>query len=161
MFLGIISDTHGNAPLVFEAVHQFKKFHVSQIIHCGDIGTAEVVRLFTEIPTDFVFGNCDTMRETLKQVILESGQKCHGDFGSLTREGKKIAFLHGHQQRRFQTELESGNWDLICFGHSHQAEFSTIGKTYILNPGALYRVITPTAAILQVPEMEIRQIPLV
>lgn len=160
MYLGIISDTHGDVRRTFDAILAFKEWNVSRIIHCGDIGTTEVVRLFREIPTDFVLGNCDGSGEVLREAILQTGQTCHGVFGSMTLADKKIAFLHGHQQQRFDREIESGHWDLICYGHTHHAEFSLVGKTYCVNPGALYRVATPSVAVIRLPEMELTKVPL-
>ncbi|MGD9646707.1 MAG: metallophosphoesterase family protein, partial [Pirellulales bacterium] len=65
MLLGVISDTHGHASLAREAVRMLQALEVEAVVHCGDIGSAEVMQLFSPRPSHFVFGNCDESRHTL------------------------------------------------------------------------------------------------
>ena len=59
MRVGIISDTHGQVDFTRPALRMFESLDVERVLHCGDIGSSEVVELFERWPTDFVFGNCD------------------------------------------------------------------------------------------------------
>ena len=160
MKIGVLSDTHGDVKQTEAVLEVFRTQGVSQILHCGDIGTPEIIRLFDEIPTAFVFGNCDPKTETLRKAIHSIGQTCCDWFGGLELGGKRIFFLHGHQWDRFQTEIHSGQWDLICFGHTHHAELRMVGDTLILNPGAIYRTSSPSIAIVDLESMNVTSISL-
>jgi putative phosphoesterase len=131
-----------------------ESLEVEVVIHCGDIGTASIVRLFALWPTHFVLGNVDDAR-TLPEVIREAGQTCHGRFGTIELERKKIAFLHGDDTRLLQTTIQSGTWDLVCHGHTHRAESSQRNSTIVLNPGALVRTTRPSLAAVRLPSLDV------
>ena len=160
MKIGVLSDTHGDVRQTEAALEVFRTHEVSQILHCGDIGTPEIVRLFGGIPTAFVFGNCDPKTETLRKAIQTAGQTCYDWFGELELGGKRVFLLHGHQWNRFETEIQSGRWDLICFGHTHHTELRKVGDTLILNPGAIYRTPSPSVAIVDLESMNVATVSL-
>jgi uncharacterized protein len=154
MRLGVVSDSHGHVELVRPALRMLESLEVDVVLHCGDIGSAAVVNLFTAWPTHFVFGNCDGDRQGLAAAIEAIGQTCHGEFGELEIEGKRIALLHSDDQRRFKQTLSSGDWDLVCYGHTHVAAIELHGRTLALNPGALYRANPHSLAIVDLPAVE-------
>jgi putative phosphoesterase len=127
---------------------------VEVVLHCGDIGSAAVVELFAAWPTHFVFGNCDGDRSALAAAIESAGQTCHGEFGDITLEGKRIAMLHGDDSHRFRQTLSSGDWDLVCYGHTHVAAIQRHGRTLSLNPGALYRANPHSLAVVDLPSLQ-------
>ena len=53
---------------------------VELVIHCGDIGSTEIISLFQPWPTHFVFGNVDIPTQPLQRAIVAAGQTCHGRF---------------------------------------------------------------------------------
>jgi len=153
--LGIISDTHGVLNETALAVQLFREHNVQTIIHCGDIGSDAVVGIFQGIETHFVLGNMDSDPETLRFAVKETGNHFHGWFGSMEQAGKRIAFLHGHETDKFDQELASGNWDLLCYGHTHEADVRTHNSTLLLNPGAFTRVSQPSVAVVTLPELTV------
>lgn len=160
MRLGVVSDSHGHVELVRPAIRMLESLQVDRVLHCGDIGSAEVVELFAPWPTDFVFGNCDSQRAELAAAIERAGQTCHAEFGDLQIAGKRVALLHSDDRRRFQEAIRSGKWDLICYGHTHVAATETIGDTLVLNPGALYRANPHSLAVVEMESLEARIIAL-
>jgi len=154
MRLGIVSDTHGHVEHTRGAVRMLASLEVDRVLHCGDVGSAAVVELFAPWPTDFVFGNCDADRRGLAAAIAAAGKTCHGEFGALELAGKRIALLHSDDRRRFQQTLRSGEWDLVCYGHTHVAAIEHYGPTLVLNPGALYRANPHSLAIVELPAVE-------
>lgn len=154
MRLGVVSDSHGHVELVRPAIRMLESLQVDRVLHCGDIGSAEVVELFASWPTDFVFGNCDSQRAELAAAIERAGQTCHGEFGDLEIVGKRVALLHSDDRRRFQEAIRSGQWDLICYGHTHVAATEMIGDTLVLNPGALYRANPHSLAVVEMESLE-------
>lgn len=152
--VGIISDTHGHAELTRPAVRMLKSLEVEVVLHCGDIGSVEVVELFADWPTHFVFGNCDWDQQELEYAIERAGQTCHGQFGDLELDGVRIALVHSHDRRRFRQCIDSGDWQVVCYGHTHVAVVERRGDTLLVNPGAIYRANPHSVAVLELPECQ-------
>jgi hypothetical protein len=152
--IGVVSDTHGHTTHALAAVRMLESLDVQLVLHCGDIGTAEIVALFAPWPTHFVFGNTDQDRRELQASIEAAGQTCHDRFGSLEVGGRKIAFLHGDDTRALVDARNSGRYDLVCYGHTHQAEQHRQGPTLVLNPGALYRANPHSFALVTLSDLE-------
>ena len=152
MRVGIVSDTHGQVEFTRPAVRMFESLGVDRVLHCGDIGSTEVVELFAPWPTDFVFGNCDTEHRLLRSAIERTGKTCHGDFGDLEIEGVRIALLHSHDRRLFIASVGSGRYGAVCYGHTHVAAIEQRGDTLLVNPGAIYRANPHSVAVLELPQ---------
>jgi putative phosphoesterase len=151
MRLGVVSDTHGHVELTRPAVQMLESLEVDAILHCGDIGSIDVVELFAAWPTHFVFGNCDYDTDRFAAVIKKAGQTCHGLFGDLEFDGVRVALLHSHERRRFRETIDSGDYQLVCYGHTHVAAIDKHGKTTVVNPGAIYRAEPHSLAIVDLP----------
>jgi uncharacterized protein len=151
--LGIISDTHGHVELTRPAVRMLEALHVDAILHCGDIGSVAIVDLFSAWPTHFVFGNCDDDVSDLRAAIAAAGQTCHGEFGELEFEGVRIALLHSHDRRRFRECCDGGEYQLVCYGHTHVAAIDRRRETLIVNPGAIYRAQPHSVAVVELPAL--------
>jgi putative phosphoesterase len=158
MLIAVVSDTHGHVPYTTEAVRALQEYSPALVLHCGDIGSAAIVRLFDDWPTHFVFGNVDQDETALRRAIDAAGQICHDRFGCVEAEGKRIAFLHGDDGERFAAAIASGEWDLICYGHTHVAEHHKEGPTLVLNPGALYRAQPHSFALVDMPSLTVTRI---
>jgi len=154
MRLGIVSDSHGHVELTRPAVRMLESLEVERVLHCGDIGSGEVVEQFAAWPTDFVFGNCDFHHEELTAAIQAAGQTCHGLFGELEIEGRQVALLHSHDHRKFAEVTRNGSYDLVCYGHTHEALIEHQNGTLIVNPGAIYRANPHSIAVVEMPELE-------
>lgn len=155
MKIGVVSDTHGSQANTQNAVIRLTDYNVSAVLHCGDLVSASLVPMFAEWPTHFVFGNCDHHPEELRATIQKCGQTCWGRFGELELDGKKIAFLHSDDHQLFEETIKSGRYDLVCYGHTHQAESHYEGKTLVLNPGALYRADPLSFAVVDLQDMSV------
>ncbi len=160
MLIGVVSDNHGSVPNTLQAVTLLGNSPVEVVIHCGDIVSASVIPYFAPWPTHFVFGNCDIDTASLRATIAEAGQTCHGRFGELELENRRIAFLHSDDHTRFQQTISSGIYDLVCYGHTHRYEHHRVGKTLVLNPGALYRANPLSFALVDLTTMEVTHVPL-
>jgi putative phosphoesterase len=155
MLLGIVSDTHGQSTYTREAVRMLAALEVSEVLHCGDVGGAELVRLFAPWRTHFVRGNVDDHAvEPLRQAVLAAGHVWHGALGQLQRDGCRIAFLHGDDERLLRRLIDDGQFDLVCHGHTHRSRIEQIGPTLVVNPGALYRATPHSVAVVRLPQRE-------
>lgn len=153
MRIGVVSDTHGHVEYAKLAVSKLKELDVEQVLHCGDIGTTAIVRLFEQWPTHFVFGNVDHEEDVLRRAIEAAGQTCHGRFGAIELAGKKIALVHGDDAKAFRDAALNGLYDLVCYGHTHVAKQDMVEKTLVLNPGALYRANPHSFAVVELPQV--------
>jgi putative phosphoesterase len=127
---------------------------VDVVLHCGDIGSVAVVELFQQWPTHFVFGNTDMDLDSLAAAIRDAGQTCHEMFGDFKLEGVRIALLHSHDGRRFRQTINSGDYGLVCYGHTHVAAIDRHGETLVVNPGAIYRANPHSIAVVDLPAVE-------
>ncbi len=153
MRIGVVSDTHGHVEFALPAIELLRHEGVEQVLHCGDIGSPEIVRLFADWPTHFVFGNTDYGYESLIGAMNDAGHTCHDLFGDFELAGRRIALLHGHEGWRLNDAISSSDYDLVCSGHTHQRKLQQSGRTTILNPGALYRASEHTFAIVDLATM--------
>jgi len=133
-----------------------QEFPVEAVLHCGDIGTTEIVSVFKPWPTHYVFGNVDYDVQSLRAAIRKAGHTCHERFGSLELAGTKIALLHSDDEAAFRAAATSGEYQLVCYGHTHVAKQQIIGQTLVLNPGALYRATPHTLALVELPGLTVQ-----
>lgn len=155
MRIAVLSDTHGKSEPTKASLDLIRLRDVSAILHCGDIGSERLIECFLDWPTHFVFGNVDDDREHFHKAIEAAGQSSHGAFGDVMLENKRIAFLHGDDAIRLRETIASGEWDLVCYGHTHRKETHQEGRTMVLNPGALYRARPRTFAIVELPSLKV------
>jgi putative phosphoesterase len=158
MLLGIVSDTHGHIEYARQAVRMLESLGVERVLHCGDIGSPSIPPLFADWPTHYVFGNVDWDEQPLRDAIEAAGGTCHGRFGALEIAGRKIALLHSDDAHLFHETIDSGKFDLVCYGHTHKAEHHQARKTLVLNPGALYRATPHSIALVELPSLEITNV---
>jgi putative phosphoesterase len=155
-FLAVVSDTHGQVEFARRAVRLLEPFQPICLIHCGDIGSPAIPSLFANFEAHYVLGNVDHYDEpTLAAAIQTAGQKFAGRFGQMTILGKKIAWLHGDDERLLQQTIASGRYDLVCSGHTHRQEQRSVGKTLALNPGALFRANPRTCAVVDLADLSV------
>ncbi|TWU30097.1 YfcE family phosphodiesterase [Bythopirellula polymerisocia] len=153
MRIGVVSDTHAHVANTQAAINLLESLAVERVLHCGDVCSTVVAKLFISWPTDFVFGNCDYDREELADAISSVGQTCHAVFGDLEIAGRRIALLHSDDHRKFLEVTQGGIYDLVCYGHTHVAKIEQIGPTLVLNPGALYRANPHSLAVVDLETM--------
>ena len=160
MQIGVVSDTHGHMANAQAAIRMLQSLQVEAVLHCGDIGSEDIPKLFKAWPTHFVFGNCDSDQSDLRAAIEQAGLTCHGLFGDFSLGGRRIALIHSHDARLFRHVCTSGEYDLVCYGHTHHAEQHHVGKTLILNPGALFRATPHSIALVDLAILQATIVPL-
>ena len=153
--LGLLSDTHGRAEIARDAVELLVRQGAEMLLHLGDIGSLAVIDALVavgqidgrQVQSHLVFGNCDWQTEALTKYARALGVMVHEPAGELTIDGKRIVFTHGHIQAVLDHAIESGA-DYLLHGHTHVQADDVIGKTRVINPGALFRASRHTAALL-------------
>ncbi len=150
MKIGILSDTHGNVVIVKNAVGTFMKQKVSAVFHCGDIGSSEVLSELSKLKSTVhvVLGNVDVYSNDWKYLPTTTGIQLYGRFGDIMEGGKRFALLHSDDQQRFNSVVQSGDYDFVLTGHSHQIHDYMKGSTRYINPGTAGRGAPNTCAVL-------------
>jgi predicted phosphodiesterase len=69
-------------------------------------------------------------------------------------DGKDILVFHGHE-RGFRQAVKQKRADYIVHGHTHQQRNERIGRTRVINPGALSRANPKTVATLDTATDEV------
>src|SRR2546421_5238517 len=161
MRIAVLSDSHGRNHTVRAALDEIRARGVTTVLHCGDIEDPATIALFQGFDAHFVLGNCDWDPDGLRRAIEQLGATLHEGFGSLEIEGRKLAFLHGHEKGRMREVENSGYFDYLFYGHTHVAKEHVTGPTRVINPGALHRANPKTFIILDLMSGEVETVPVV
>ncbi|MEM4703452.1 MAG: metallophosphoesterase [Candidatus Bathyarchaeia archaeon] len=159
MLVGVMSDTHDNLPMVDKAVEKFNSLSVELVLHAGDYVAPFVVPRFMKLKARLVgvFGNNDGEREFLKKKFSENPKlEIRGEFANLTVNGLRMVLLHGSNSELLEALVDSGFFDVVVYGHSHNAEVYRKGKTLVVNPGEVCGYLTgkSTIAVLDTAKRE-------
>lgn len=137
MKLGLLSDSHNDEQFIKKALEVFRERRVALIVHCGDLTSPQMVRLFEGFEVYFVEGNMDSHREAIAKAVEETeGPKSYGRKWEAELEGKKLAACHGDDLSLLNELLWSGEYDYVFHGHIHRLRDERVGKTRVINPGA-------------------------
>lgn len=145
--IGLISDSHGEWLRTREAIKLLKDRGCDTLIHLGDVETNEVLDELAGHNVTMVFGNCDFVTRLLGHA-LELGIDVQHPAGTITVDGKCIAFLHGHDGNQFQEYVNDPSVDVVVYGHLHETRDDMVNNTRCINPGALHRASRYTVAVL-------------
>ena len=148
MKIGILSDTHDRPCALLAGLAALRDAGAQQFIHCGDVGSPEMLDHLAGMPVAFVWGNTDFERRALQRYAETLGITCLGAHGVLDLAGKQIGVLHGDDFQLKRTLLEGQTLDYLLQGHTHVREDTRIGRTRLINPGALHRAAQKTVALL-------------
>lgn len=153
--IAVLSDSHDNRTATQQALKQISELGIRSIIHCGDICAPYMLELFDGFDARFVFGNNDWDEAALKAKAEELGFEL-ADSLELELEQRRILVCHGHRELLLDHALESQSFDYIFRGHSHAQQDEMVGKTRLINPGALYRAKEYSFVTLDIESDELR-----
>lgn len=156
MLIGIISDTHDNLIFTKKAIELFNNRGVEYVIHAGDYTSPFTLKLFKELNCKYVgiFGNNDGD----KLLLLEKSEdNIYNQPYIFTLHNKNIIVLHEHHI--VDALADSGHFDLLIYGHTHEPIIRKVKNTLVINPGEagswLYGKSTVALADLDKMEAEI------
>lgn len=148
MLVGILSDTHDRADAMSAAVQLLQRHGAEFFIHCGDVGSERMLDFLAGLNAAFVWGNNDWDRAGLERYARRLGIDCRGQLAELQLGGKNIAVLHGDDERLKDGILTAQQHDYLLHGHTHLRHDELVGRTRVINPGALHRAKEKSVALL-------------
>lgn len=126
MLIIVVSDSHGRTERLNEILERYPQ--ADFYIHCGDVLIPK-----KEYPQFIsVQGNNDPKGSYPEEFTLDIGQH-------------RLLILHGHQfpsskrEQRMVKKAKSLGADIVCFGHTHKVQVTSIDSVWLVNPGALWR----------------------
>jgi putative phosphoesterase len=135
MLIGIISDTHDHVQHIKKAVKIFKEREVKLVLHAGDYCSPFTIPEFKGLNLKGIFGNNDGDKYLLMSKFDEIGAELAGDFLKLEVDGLSIALYHGTYQDITSSLIESGRYDVVITGHTHEMVHKQFRDTIAINPG--------------------------
>jgi len=155
MKICIVSDSHDRAPALAAAVSAAKADGAEAVVHCGDLIGANTLRplLALGLPVHLVHGNNLGDAASLWKLCLDSAGLLtyHGNDVDLVLAGRRIFATHFPHYG--QGLACTGDYDLVCCGHSHVASIARQpnirgGRTWLVNPGTVAGLGAPATWVL-------------
>ena len=168
MKICVVSDSHDRADALALAVSQAKSAGAEAVIHCGDLIGAQSLKpaLASGLPIHLIHGNNAGDPTALHKLVQASAGllKYYGPDAQLDLAGRRIFAVH-YDHYGYALAC-TGDWALVCCGHSHHAEAREVanvkgGKTWLVNPGTVAGLAAPaTWALgdLAAMRFEVRQL---
>ncbi len=136
MKIAIISDIHDNIVNLEKSLIWCNKNSIAALICCGDVTNIDTLDYLT---TNFkesihlVSGNADSFGES--EIKNFSNLNFYGRIAQFKISGKTIGMCH--EPFLFEKVLESGDCDIVFYGHTHKPWEEKIKGVRFLNPGTL------------------------
>jgi putative phosphoesterase len=155
MKICIVSDSHDRADALAQAVREAKTLGAEAVIHCGDLIGAQTVKpaLAAGLPVHLIHGNNVGDTQALHRQSRASGRllQYHGADARLELAGRRVFVVH-YDDYGYAMAC-TGEWALVCCGHSHKAEARRVANvkghdTWLVNPGTVAGLAAPATWLL-------------
>ena len=137
--IAIFSDSHDNIWTLDRALEQLRSRDVEVLLHCGDLCAPFIVKQLAEGfagPVHLIFGNNDGDGRLIQTVTSGFANVTHhGIYAELDAAERKIAMIH-YPEPALRI-AQSGQFNLVCYGHDHTKYHEIIGSTLFVNPGEI------------------------
>ena len=155
MKICIVSDSHDRSDPLAQAVREAAADGAEVVIHCGDIIGTQTLRaaLAVGLPLHVIHGNNLGDAVSLNRWANESKGllRYHGADARLDLHGRRVFVVH-YPEYGYAMGC-TGDWDLVCCGHSHVAGVERVANvkgrtTWLVNPGTVAGLAAPSTWIL-------------
>lgn len=137
--VAIFSDSHDHIDRLSAALISANRSGAEILLHCGDLCApfmlARMAQNFTG-PIHVIFGNNDGDGRLLQTIAAQYPHvNLHGIYQEVAVGNRQLAMIHYPETAR--RIAQSGQLDLVCYGHNHQKHHEQIGRCHLVNPGDL------------------------
>ena len=155
MKICIVSDSHDRADPLAQAVGAARAEGAEAVIHCGDLIGAQTIKpaLAVGLPVHAIHGNNvgDPQAMHFQSRRSNGLLQYHGAEAALELGGRRIIVVH-YDHHGYAMAC-TGEWDLVCCGHSHKAEARRVpdvkgGASWLVNPGTVAGLAAPMTWVL-------------
>jgi len=137
MKIGIISDTHDNLRNLEAALEVLEAERVMKILHCGDVCRPEIIQTLAGFDVWIAQGNMDRHLGLAQATEETLGRGRLAWLHEPTLDGYPVATVHGDNGEVLRNLISSGKYAYVFHGHTHRRRDQTVGRTRVINPGAL------------------------
>jgi putative phosphoesterase len=143
--IAIFSDSHDQIQHLERALQAAQAAGAEALLHCGDLCApfmlARMAQKFSG-PIHVIFGNNDGDGRLLQTIAAQYPHvKLYGIYAEVTIANRTLALIHYPEPA--QRIAQSGQLDLVCYGHNHQKKHEQIGRCHLVNPGELLGMYGP------------------
>lgn len=140
----IVSDSHDHIPLLDAAVAEARSLGAEAVLHCGDVVAPSTLQCLEKhrLPVHVIHGNNTGDLYTLGRLANRPDNVIHyhGMDAGIELGDRRIFLVHYPHYARAMAM--TGDWDLVCCGHSHRAKLDRIPSakgttTVLVNPGTV------------------------
>lgn len=165
--IAVISDSHDNIPVLKQTLAAVRQSGASILLHCGDLCAPFNIDILAEGfsgEIHIIFGNNDGDGRLLQTMAAKYERvHLHGIYHEFQIGERRIGMIH-YPEPALRI-AQSGELDLVCYGHDHTRHIEQIGSTWLINPGeilglrgapgwALYDCESHTAELIEVTNAE-------
>jgi uncharacterized protein len=139
MKIAVLSDIHDHIDPLNKALDIIKAKKCDAVIFCGDLisGFTTGILAKANLPTYACLGNNDEDHIAMMKLGGKNFEwfQLSQEYGQVELGGRKIAFCHYKKLASLMAETDEYN--AVFYGHTHIIENKKVGKTLLLNPGAV------------------------
>ena len=136
--IGIVADTYDNRDGLRQLLDRYLVGGAHWLFHCGGLGSANLVDLLKPWQIYIVAGEKERDRQAIELALQKARlQAALPTSLTTTIEGFRIAMCRGDDMPLVSRWAKSGEFDFIFYGHSLHRADNLVGKTRVINPGAL------------------------
>ncbi len=136
--VGVVSDTLDNRDGFKLLLDHFLVGGAHWLFHCGGLGSPALVDLLKPWQVYVVAGEKERHREAIETALQKARlQSFLPSSLTTTLEGIRVGLCRGDDIALVNRWAKSGEFDYIFYGHTLRRSDSFIGKTRVINPGAL------------------------
>jgi len=157
MLIAIFSDLHDNLNNWHLFIKKINQLNIKILLFLGDLTSNETLKI---IGNDFkhtiylVSGNADLYNNnTLKKY---PHLKHLGESNIITIDNLNIGLSHFPKLAKELIYKNKKKLDFVFYGHSHKPYLEIINNTYLVNPGNLNDLISPTFVLLNTNNKHIK-----
>lgn len=137
--IALLSDSHDREDRLQAALTAAVEAGATHLIHAGDLCAPFIIAQIAEAfsgPIHIVFGNNDGDGRLCAQVAAKFDHvTLHGPYFEGELGGVRCAAIH-YPEPALRI-AQSGQLDLVVYGHDHTAHHSVHGNCHLVNPGEI------------------------